>query len=61
MYIPIERNLYTYQTKPIYLSINRYRSFPGVGECALFMHEEDCFIEGCFVAPWQCNNACVIA
>ena len=60
MYIPIERNLYTYQTKLIYLSINRYIGFPGVGKCALFMHEEECFIEGCFVVLWQCNNACVI-
>ena len=57
MYIHIERNLYTYQTKPIYISINRYIGFFGVGECALFMHEEECLLRG---VSWRRGSAIML-
>ena len=51
MYIPIERNLYTYQTKLIYLSTNRYIGFFGVGECL--------FAQGGGAMSAECSNGAI--
>ena len=51
MYIPIERNLYTYQTKLIYLSTNRYIVFFGVGECL--------FAQGGGAMSAECSNGAI--